>query len=410
MVTTIDRWATGDGIYRTTNGGTAWTELGATGVRDDSGAKWLYWHRTTPSATGWMGDIDIDPFNSDHVLYVTGQGVWGTSDASRADSSQPTNWSFRSRGLEETAVLDLASPPSGAPLLSALGDIAGFKHDDLAASPARGMFDNPIFGNTTSLDFAESNPMLVVRVGTTGSASERRGAYSTDGGNAWTPFGSEPAGSNGQGAVAISADGTTLVWAPKDSAPAFSRDRGAGWTPISGLPNNLKPVSDRVNSSRFYAFDGLNGRLYASSDRGATFAARASGLPILPDYALGDGGVQPVPGVDGDLWLYAGTGGLRHSTDGGMTFTAVSGVSEANAFGFGKAAQGSAYPALFLIGKVGDAVGFFRSDDSGASWKRINDDQHQFGWASLITGDPRVFGRVYVGTNGRGILYGEPAR
>jgi hypothetical protein len=64
-------------------------------VRDDSGAKWLYWHRTTPSATGWMGDIDIDPFDSDHVLYVTGQGVWGTSDRPR-----------RSRRLRRGSVRD----------------------------------------------------------------------------------------------------------------------------------------------------------------------------------------------------------------------------------------------------------------------------------------------------------------
>ena len=46
----------------------------------------------------------------------------------------------------------------------------------------------------------------------------------------------------------------------------------------------------------------------------------------------------------------------------------------------------------------------------GAAWTRINDDQHQWGWiGQVVIGDPRVYGRVYVGTNGRGILYGEPA-
>jgi hypothetical protein len=37
-------------------------------------------------------------------------------------------------GLEETAVLDLISPPSGAPLISGLGDVAGFRHTNLTPS------------------------------------------------------------------------------------------------------------------------------------------------------------------------------------------------------------------------------------------------------------------------------------
>ncbi|GJF25122.1 hypothetical protein SHO565_56860 [Streptomyces sp. HO565] len=59
-----------------------------------------------------------------------------------------------------------------------------------------------------------------------------------------------------------------------------------------------------------------------------------------------------------------------------------------------------------------------RSDDRGTtwqrtdeskSWTRINDDRHQWGWTGeTITGDPRVHGRVYLATNGRGIQYGEP--
>ena len=52
--------------------------------------------------------------------------------------------------------------------------------------------------------------------------------------------------------------------------------------------------------------------------------------------------------------------------------------------------------------------GFFRSTDQGQHWVRINDDAHQYGSPYVIEGDPRVFGRVYVGASGRGIVVGEP--
>jgi photosystem II stability/assembly factor-like uncharacterized protein len=50
----------------------------------------------------------------------------------------------------------------------------------------------------------------------------------------------------------------------------------------------------------------------------------------------------------------------------------------------------------------------FRSDDEGKHWVRINDDQHQYGWINHVTGDPRIYGRVYFGTGGRGVVYGDP--
>jgi hypothetical protein len=41
---------------------------------------------------------------------------------------------------------------------------------------------------------------------------------------------------------------------------------------------------------------------------------------------------------------------------------------------------------------------------------RINDDQHQWGLVLQITGDPKLYGRVYVGAHGRGIFYGDPKK
>ena len=42
------------------------------------------------------------------------------------------------------------------------------------------------------------------------------------------------------------------------------------------------------------------------------------------------------------------------------------------------------------------------------SWVRISDAQHQFASTNQgISGDPRIFGRVYVATNGLGIVTGD---
>src|SRR5581483_3232736 len=113
---------------------------------------------------------------------------------------------------------------------------------------------------------------------------------------------------------------------------------------------------------------------------------------------------------EGDLWLTAEKGGLYHSTDSAATFAKLDSAEEAYAIGFGKAAPGHDNLAIYLAGKVGGIYGVFRSDDLGQSWVRINDDQHQYGWVGQwITGDPRIYGRVYLATNGRGILYADPA-
>jgi len=405
LVSTIDWWAP-DEIYRSTNGGASWKAIGTEAVRDVAGAQWLYWHGRTPSATGWMGDIEIDPFHPNRALYITGQGIWSSDDVDSADSDAATHWSFSNEGLEQTVALDLVSPPEGAHLISGLGDLGGFRHDDFDSSPPAGMFSQPIFGNTTALDFAEGNPSLVVRVGTiSGSTTARRGAISNDGGSTWTPFATEPAGSTGAGSIALSADGNTIVWSPAAGAVSYSRNRGGTWTAAAGLPANTangKLAADRVNANTFYLSRANLTQLYVSTDGGATFAAGAA----LP---RGASRPRPVFGREGDVWITTSVG-LHHSIDSGVTFTNAGALQAASAVGFGQAAPGQTYPAVYAAGTTQIGAGIHRSDDGGVTFERIDDAEHQFGWIGLISCDPRMYGRVYLGSGGRGILYGDPAR
>jgi len=282
--------------------------------------------------------------------------------------------------------------------------VGGFRHTDFTA-PGR-MYDNPTLGSNTSLDYAGLAPQVVVRVG---NGNAPRFGMSADGGATWTPAASEPAGTNGGGTVAVSADGARTVWAPGGAAVSHSTDGGATWTASVGVPAGATVESDRVDPATFYAYSG--GTFYRSTDGGATFAA--TGASDLP--ATGNVRFKALPGVAGEIWFAGGAEGavygLWHSSDSGATFTRLSNVDEADTIGFGKPAPRRSYPALYASAQIGGVRGIFRSDDAGAHWVRINDDRHQYAWTgAAITGDPRVYGRVYVATNGRGIIYGDLKR
>ena len=354
---------------------------------------------------GWMVDsLEIDPFNSNHLLYGTGATMYGTSNLTAWDSGGQAGISVAAVGIEETAVQDLISPPAGtAHLISAISDVGGFTHNSLTKPSV--MDANPVFTSGASLDYAERNPSFIVRVGSGGTNGINIG-FSSDGGQTWAPASTEPLGASG-GTVAAASDGSRVVWS-SGAGVFFSADLGTTWTASTGVPAGASVRSDRVNPLKFYAF--ANGAFYISTDGGQTFAATgASNLPPAGTSAQ----FKANPGHEGDIWLAGGSSttvyGIWHSLDSGNSFAKVSEVVAATTIGFGKPAPHYSYPAVYSSAEVGGVWGIYRSDDAGHSWTRINDNQHQYALTNAtITGDPRIYGRVYFGTNGRGIIYGDP--
>lgn len=411
MVTTFCHWQPHDSIFRSTDGGRTWAQL----WNDDT--EWD--HSSAPYTKSrnphWIGDLKINPFDPDQVLFTTGYGIWSCVNATAADSGRSTRWVFLNQGLEETVPLALISPPAGAPLLSGVGDIDGFQHNSLSNSPAE-MFPGPHFGNTEDLSYAGENSRVMARTGTASrQGTDVCAAYSLDEGKTWTAFANNPAEDPSAGSIAVSADGATFVWTPQQNSTFFTTNYGTNWTICKGLATGFQVVADPVNATRFYAYDSRTGRLRASTNGAADFAVSAATLPVVEGFGAGFGGaggpgatLDLTPGVEGDLWIAFREIGLYHSTNRGVSFAKMEGVQAADSLGFGKAAPGKKYPTLLLSGKIGQVQGLFRSDDAGQTWVRINDDQHQFGWLNHVTGDPRVYGRVYFGTAGRGIIYGDP--
>lgn len=401
MVSTIGRGKDGEDLFRSTDGGKNWRSASQLALINIDSAPYLTFGRPSANLGKWISDVRIDPFNSDRVIYGTSSTIWATESISNLDSDQSLTWAPRAAGLELATVNVLASPPTGALLISGLSDIGGFRHDDLDVSPKQGMFTNPVFTSTDSIDFAQQKPEIVVRVGS--GQPGKRGAFSSDGGKTWKPFATEPRGSGGSGTISISADGRTLIWCARNCQPHFSGDFGTTWTPCRGISVKAMAITDRETPSAAYACDGA--KMYFSDDGGATFARRED--VTLP---IGHGQLYATPGKAGHLWLIASKIGLHRSVDGGVKFDRTKFVQDVQAFGFGAPAPGKDYPALYLVGTVNDVSGVFRSNDAGGQWVKINDDAHQYGLLGrAITGDPRTYGRVYLGTVGRGILVGQPS-
>lgn len=382
----------------------------------------------------WMSAVVLSPWNAESFLYATGATIWATDDLlSTVDGNNAPKWHIKAQGVEETVTISMASPTEGeAHLLSGEGDINGFAHKDLDAPQP--MFGLPVFQNLNSLDWAGHNQSVFVRTGVTQLENTpetgcNQAAYSTDAGEQWHAFASCIPGVNSSsgdaGTIAIDASGTSLVWSntasvneEKDgsisnsSGPYYSQDMGQTWQSPTGLGSQTRDFSaDRVRPETFYSF--TYGRWYISNDGGASWTSSAAadvGLPAGDDLSA-----RPEVVFDkaGQIYLPLGEQGIYYSGNSGKQWQKLTAEGVApSLFTIGARASRSRSPTLFLWGVVKGGAqdpGLYRSDDNGKSWVRVNDEQHQYGGPTLIQGDPRVYGRVFIGTGGRGIVRADVA-
>ena len=192
-------------------------------------------------------------------------------------------------------------------------------------------------------------------------------------------------------------------------------DSAGGWEGLhwAYYLNRHIVAADRVNAGVFYMYHAPAG-LFRSTDGGASWTL-ANGGELTP-FSGFNAKLKAVPGKAGHLFFTAGqqgggdapSGPFVRSTDGGATWREVPGVLEVHAFGFGKEAPGTSYPAVFIAGWVGGAYGIWSSSSEGQSWTRIGDyPLGNLDEVKAMDGDKNTYGTVYVGFAGSGYAYGR---
>lgn len=430
VVATLDRdEIDGDSIYRSRDAGKHWTDLRDISVRDVSNIPWLKWGQKDAKFGWWITGVAIDPFDANRMAYTTGATIYATDELTKADKKQTLHWKPWVDGIEQTAVLNLISPPKGAHLLSGFGDIGGYTHFDLTT--ATHMHMNPLFTNTNNYDYAGLAPNVIVRSGTHEPHATVRTAtlgLSTDFGKTWQPlYAPLPDGYTEKAPkkigyndgdeyidahIVVSADGAHIVVMTPE--PVVTTDAGKNWNKIAGLPKGAQVVADKADAKTFYGADYVAGTFFISHDGAKNFAPlRAAGFPadIRLEKPLNREAPSPLiatPGKAGDLWFIT-QGRLFHSADNGKNFAHIKSDLNIFTFDFGKPALGSNEWSLYALGRKGDTFAIWQSVDLGKSWTRINDASSEYcRMFRTIAADKNVFGRVYVGIDGRGIIYGEP--
>jgi hypothetical protein len=212
----------------------------------------------------------------------------------------------------------------------------------------------------------------------------------------------------------------------------------------------MKVFSDRVDPNLFYGF-GRHFEFYVSCDGGATFYQKvlpedapcadfsiidtANKTEVRADskrsgrfyMALREHGLYRLDydrqtdcvslkklSRDGDIFYRMGLGVPRpkedHATaaeapakNSAAADTGADGLKEAHAF-----QKVDAVPVIYTAATIGGIYGFYRTEDEGASFIRLNTDNQMFGEINSIEGDSRTYGRFYIATGSRGVLYGEP--
>lgn len=395
----------------------------------------------------WLTDIKMDPHRPGTAWFNTGTGTFRTRNL----LDDAVIWQDWCDGMEETVHINVHAPASGrVQLLDMVGDLGGFAFTDVDKHCENSFADD--HGNRyitcLSCDWPDSDPDHIVVTARGNWTGKTKGGLivSRDGARSWQrlpmPMGlsedldallTRISGVNiNAGWTAVSADGSTYLWALSDRIWLHARhllvshDGGASFRrsmvldgdgkPSEGL---MKPIADRTLPHVCYGF-GEAGQLYVSTDSGNTFRQKPApeGFPQV-NFGLVDCAdqteIRAASGQPGDLYIATGKDGLwkLHYQPEDDAFTGRRLTAPGDSVfcvGLGLGRPGGNYAsqpkALYFNGYLNGEYGFYRSFDECATCQKLNNHRQMFGRIHSIDGDKRVFGRFFIATGSTGVLYG----
>lgn len=380
--------AYGDIFYTTTDGGKTWTNILPKMTMTTGGMDWI-----DGCAMHWCSSLAIDPFDPNRVMVNSGNGVFSCDNI----WNENPEFYFDAYGIEELVPLDIVSIEGDALYVAAL-DYDGYISEDVT-KPAQRFSDR--IGSTSSVTVAAQNTDYIAKVGYSTDAMAL--SVSTDGGSTWKTLKKSPEKGKklGGGHVAFNADGSRLLWSPENGTSVYyTEDLGETWNVCEGVLGTAHILGDPSDPEHVYA---LSGSVYASADGGRTFE-KVNGIQSPSGKRLcvdpHNPGTFYVPDM---LSLYK-------VTDYGATVTTVDSVRGCEVMALGKSKAEGGPLAMYVYGYVagGDGKQIYMSSDDGATWQPVTDALHQFGGTgngAFIGADMNVYGRCYMSTVGLGVVY-----
>lgn len=449
-VTVTAGWNHINQFQATTDGGETWRMVSGSIDLDRHLFNWR-----TDAFASHVAQFAFDPDDPMRLHYTS----WFSTFSS--DNWTPESggvWhSLHAQGHEEIVPTDLVAFPlntAGTMLMTGSGDHSGFVFDSSIVNP-RAFPDNHIDQLTGSVDksslsadkikksasfaFSEKQPDNLAVI-LTDAWDGNAGALltSSDGGRTWARKNGYLTSYRKSNIEFASNDPDSMVMLngsrvryTKDGGDTFSPSMGSNAYPDEcGLPFNGAPLMPssvsnipKFNNSVFAAaryltadkalncvfyFYSPDGTFNISSDGGATWGIINNTLPATSDL-WNKTRLVSIPGNAGHLFINI-QNELYKSTNGGRDWSRVTTVNKAQALSFG-AGSGS-YPSIYIYGRLSavDSNHFYRSDDAGQSWIRINEHSEQELWGDnkVIAGDRNIPGRLYATASGQGVVFGDP--